>query len=326
MVQTITSTVLLLVLTFGALPDAEPVPLQTTRHFYLLQADALAKRVKGDDAAKRAAAITAITAVNADTFVLDQYFSDSPIAAGLYTAAELNQIRAGSSTPRNLLCYFSVGEAESYRPYWNAAWDARHDGKPDAGAPDFLLEQNKQFKGNYRVKYWKANWQALLMGSDNAPLDLIIAQGFDGVYLDIIDGFESFEDGEDNRVNPETGQTYRRDMIDFVKKIADYARAKKPGFFVVPQNGTQLLAFDDHLATISGQGQEDLYYNANKLNKENAETVAFLKKVRTAGKAVLVTDYPTAKRKQDEDIGLAQTDGFSLFIAKRALNSLGRVP
>jgi cysteinyl-tRNA synthetase, unknown class len=307
--------------------------LLTARHFYLLQADALAKRVKGDDAAKRSAAITTIAGVNADTFVLDQYYADSPLETGLYSAAELNQIRGNTSPGQKaLLCYFSVGEAENYRPYWVKEWDARNDGKVDAGAPAWLLSQNPMWKGNYRVRYWNTDWHAVLFGNDNAPLDRIIAQGFDGVYLDIIDGFETFEmsedgkDFEENKLNPETGQTYRRDMVDFVKKIAAYARAKKPGFLIIPQNGSQLLDFDDYVQVISGVGQEDLYYFNNKLNKDFAPTVERLKKATVAGKAALVTDYSKAKKKQTDDILRAQADGFSIFLAPRALNGLGRLP
>ncbi|GDX10473.1 hypothetical protein LBMAG57_22450 [Verrucomicrobiota bacterium] len=46
-----------------------------------------------------------------------------------------------------------------------------------------------------------------------------MARGFDGVYLDIVDGFETFEqvgkDYVDVRVNPETKQSYRRDMVEW---------------------------------------------------------------------------------------------------------------
>lgn len=304
--------------------------LLTERHFYLLQADALGHKIKGDDATKRAGAIAKIAAENADTFVLDAYYADSPSDAGLYTAAELNQIRAANtaSHPRALLCYLSIGEAENYRAYWKKEWDARNDGKVDAGAPAWLQNVNPKWKGNYEVKYWNAEWQALIFGSDSAALDKIIAQGFDGVYLDIIDGFEHFENGTDNAVNPETNQTYRRDMADFVIKIATYARAKKPGFLVVPQNGTQLLDFADYLDAISGHGQEDLYYNDNRKQKpeETDPEVAQLKKVTAQGKAVLVTDYSKAKPKQNDDIARAQADGFSIFLAPRALNGLGRIP
>jgi cysteinyl-tRNA synthetase len=310
---------------------AENGALKTERHFYLLQADRLAKRVRGDDATKRSAALTTMAAVAADTFVIDQYFADSPNESGLYTPDELTQLRAGQTTgvrPRVLLSYLSIGEAEDYRYYWQEAWASKHNGKVAATAPNWLLGQNPDWKGNYRVKYWNADWQALIFGSPTASLDRIIAQGFDGAYLDIIDGFETFENGSDNLVNPETGQSYRRDMVDFVMKLAAYARAIKPGFLVVPQNGSQLLDFDDYLPVISGQGQEDLYYNTNKMQpqEESASIVERLKRVSAVGKAVLVTDYSRAKKKQADDIAKARADGFSVFIAPRKLNGLGRLP
>ncbi|MEI7820204.1 MAG: hypothetical protein WCK55_04740 [Verrucomicrobiota bacterium] len=59
-----------------------------------------------------------------------------------------------------------------------------------------------------------------------------MARGFDGVYPDIVDGFEIFEqvgkDYVDDRVNPETEQSYRRDMVVWVKAIAARARARHP--------------------------------------------------------------------------------------------------
>jgi cysteinyl-tRNA synthetase len=36
----------------------------------------------------------------------------------------------------------------------------------------------------------------VLFGSDDAYLDRILAAGFDGAYLDIIDAFEYFEENE----------------------------------------------------------------------------------------------------------------------------------
>lgn len=85
-------------------------------------------------------------------------------------------------------------------------------------------------------------------------MDEALARGFDGVYLDIVYGFETFEqDGRDfivGRVNPETKQSYRRDMVDWVKTIAARARAKHPGALVVPQNGSELLTQADYFAVI----------------------------------------------------------------------------
>ena len=99
--------------------------------------------------------------------------------------------------------------------------------------PAWLLAQNPQWKGNYRVKYWDAAWQNIIL----ANVDEIMAAGFDGVYLDIVDGFETFEQAGknfiDNRINPETGQSYRRDMVDWVKAVAARARTSNPAALVI---------------------------------------------------------------------------------------------
>ena len=40
------------------------------------------------------------------------------------------------------------------------------------------------------------NWQAVIFGDNDAYLNRILAAGFDGVYLDIIDAYEYFEGRE----------------------------------------------------------------------------------------------------------------------------------
>ncbi|MGP1532348.1 MAG: endo alpha-1,4 polygalactosaminidase, partial [Treponema sp.] len=76
-------------------------------------------------------------------------------------------------------------EAEDYRYYWEKQWKHRR--------PSWLDKENSEWKGNYKVKYWDAEWKSIIFGSDGAYLDRILAAGFDGVYLDIIDAFEYFE-------------------------------------------------------------------------------------------------------------------------------------
>jgi len=166
---------------------------------YVLQADSLAK--------SRAGAVQKLAASGRDWIVLDANFSsDEP-----WTAADLAAIRAGRAG-RKVIAYLSIGEAEDYRAYWQREWKTN--------PPAFLLGENPEWKGNYRVKYWQAAWQQIIL----ADVDKIMAAGFDGVYLDIVDGFETFEqDGKnsiDDRLNPETKQSYRRDMVDWVKAVA----------------------------------------------------------------------------------------------------------
>ena len=85
-----------------------------------------------------------------------------------------------------IISYMSIGEAEDYRFYWQSDWEV--------GNPVWLDAENPNWKGNYKVRYWDKNWQAIIYGSDGAYLDKIISKGFDGVYLDIIDAFEYFEE------------------------------------------------------------------------------------------------------------------------------------
>ena len=79
----------------------------------------------------------------------------------------------------------SIGEAEDYRFYWDTAWESNE--------PEWLEGENPDWPGNYKVQYWEPDWQAIIFGGPDAYLDIIIAAGFDGVYLDIIDAFEYFE-------------------------------------------------------------------------------------------------------------------------------------
>jgi cysteinyl-tRNA synthetase len=110
---------------------------------------------------------------------------------------ELEDIRSLKRKPgggrRLIICYLSIGEAEDYRYYWDRNWDRNRDGRPDAGAPAWLAGENPNWRGNYKVRYWDAGWQAILFGDEESYLDQILSRGFDGVYLDIIDAFEYFE-------------------------------------------------------------------------------------------------------------------------------------
>ncbi len=86
---------------------------------------------------------------------------------------------------RLVLAYLSIGEAEDYRPYWKETWKTSH--------PPWIEEENPDWPGNYKVRYWMEEWQRILMGQEDSCLDRIVDAGFDGVYLDIIDAFWYFE-------------------------------------------------------------------------------------------------------------------------------------
>ena len=125
--------------------------------------------------------IQAISETNYDVIIIDLFYDEQLTPADV---ARLQTKENGAS--RLVISYMSIGEAEDYRYYWQPDWDTN--------PPSWLDAENPDWPGNYKVQYWNGSWQNIIFGSDESYLDKIIAAGFDGVYLDIIDAFEYFED------------------------------------------------------------------------------------------------------------------------------------
>ena len=234
------------------------------------------------------------------------------------TAGQIVKLKSRKGAkPRLVLCYLSIGEAEDYRFYWQRAWDS--------APPSWIGKQNPAWPGNYTVNYWDAAWQKLIIADDPAPqallpwlgsflwpvlpsyLDRILDSGFDGVYLDRVDAFETVSE----RPNA------KADMIAFVDAIARHARARRPDFLIVPQNAEALLTNEAYRNVIDGIGKEDLLYGEKGDGVANADgdvddTISSLNRVRKEGKPVFVVEY------LPQGVGRAQA-------AKRIAN-LGYIP
>ncbi len=129
--------------------------------------------------------ITAVTATNYDMLIMDLFFQDD--SASAFTPEEINLLKQKANGGKRLLIsYLSAGEAEHYRYYWQQTWDAHK--------PDWLGGENPDWPGNYLVHYWQQGWQQLIYGNNDSYLKKILAAGFDGVYLDLIDAYECFEE------------------------------------------------------------------------------------------------------------------------------------
>lgn len=125
--------------------------------------------------------ISAVNSTNYDVIIMDLYHNEAA-----YTQAEIQSLKTkANSGARLIIAYMSIGEAEDYRYYWNSSWKE--------GNPLWLDKENSDWAGNYKVRYWENGWQDIIFGNDNSYLKKILDAGFDGVYLDIIDGFENFE-------------------------------------------------------------------------------------------------------------------------------------
>lgn len=130
----------------------------------------------------RSSFITAVTSTNYDLLIMDLFYNDGTP----FTASEISQLkRKANGGKRLVISYMSIGEAENYRYYWQTNWNINK--------PDWLDAENPDWAGNFKVRYWNADWQNIIYGNDNSYLKKILNAGFDGVYLDIIDAFEYYE-------------------------------------------------------------------------------------------------------------------------------------
>lgn len=283
---------------------------------YVLQADKLAK--------SQAAAVQELARSDRDLIVIDAVYDGT----SRWTKRELDAIRRGKEG-RLVACYLSVGEAEDYRTYWKDQWDADKDGLPDLNAPKFLNAENPDWKGNYKVKYWTLQWQEIIL----KEVQLIVEQGFDGVYLDIIDAFEFFEydarsdDWIDNRSNPETGNSYREDMVQWVAKIRKALNQGGKSLWLIPQNGEALVESKGYLDLIDAIGAEDVFTNGKRPQKKSEVKyrMNFLSKAVDANKPVFVIEYARSQRAKATAVDGAEAAGFSLLITDRSLKTLGEV-
>lgn len=134
--------------------------------------------------------LAALKATDYDLIFVDLFFHDeSKDYPEALTPNEVSSLKKKKNGKTRMVCsYLSVGEAENYRYYWNSDWNN------DATKPDWICDENEDWDGNFKVKYWRPEWQKILYGQEECYLDQILYAGFDGVYLDVIDAYEYFEE------------------------------------------------------------------------------------------------------------------------------------
>jgi cysteinyl-tRNA synthetase len=266
----------------GAVPRSVALPFPSIRPAAVKSWRYQLQNIKPDEIANS----------SADLVVADYSSDDRP-----FSKAEVERMKQKPDGSRRIvLSYMSIGEAEDYRWYWSqrGSW---------------LGAQNSKWRGNYAVRFWDPAWQEVIF----SYTEKIIAAGFDGVYLDKVDEFETMG--------------HRDDMVQFVTRIATRAKSSKPDFLVISQNGDQLLSDSKFRRAIDGFACEDLFYGEDSDGARNSaasirERLTRLKMLAAEGKPVFVVEYlrneaqaQTARREISEQ-------GFVGLIARRSLSAL----
>ncbi len=182
---------------------------------------------------------------------------------------------------RDVIGYLAIGEAETFRSYYKACCSG-------GSRPSWLTSKTQGWAGNYVTRYWESGWKSIVMSRINQ----MIAAGFDGVYLDRVDSWESMR-GENANA--------RGAMISLVKEISAHARAKKGDFVIMVQNGEELLTDDSYVAAIDAIAKESLFYGVPGQGVRNSSSdithsVGLLQRLKSRGKAIYVIEYLERRR------------------------------
>lgn len=223
---------------------------------------------------------------------------------------------------RLVVSYLSIGEAEDYRPdYFSAEY-------LEEEAPDWLMHENPQWKGNRIISFCDEGWQRTILGDDQgrnvynsiepSPLYRLIELGLDGVYLDRVDVYS-----EVGKACPDAA----RRMVQFVKRLAEHARRRNPDFMVILQNAEELLRYREMIDSIDAIAKEDLFYGVDHSEAANAremvrDTLANLRLARGAGRPVFFVDYIGARGKIADARRRGAAEGFVAYFGPRDLARL----
>ena len=245
--------------------------------------------------------LDALTFSDYDILVLD--YSKDGSDDEIFASSEIDDIRTGKDG-RKILSYISIGEAEDYRFYWNDDWLKT--------PPEWLDQENPDWDGNYKVKYWIAEWQDIIKGY----LQKIIDTGFDGIYLDIIDAYEYYESTVANAEGL---------MINFMEVISNFTRGQVSEFLIIPQNGEAIVT-DHYLELVDGIAREEVYViatNDKRDLEETREIEGYLDQFKSAGKIVMVVDYANKNNLIEYATSSASAKGYLSLVTDVDLDYLG---
>lgn len=210
---------------------------------------------------------------------------------------------------RLVICYFSAGEAEDFRYYWKPEWNKSR--------PGWVHKADKDWKGDFIVKYWEPAWQKIIYGTPDSLIDRIMDAGFDGVSIDRVDAYYYFGDTDDRR----------KQMIDLVKRISAYMRGKNPNVIVLAQNAEELLDKPDYVEAIDATVKEDLIFGISHKEIGNpagdiTHSTKLLDDSKTKGKRVFVVEYLAKKDNIAKAREYMKQHGFVLYVGQRDLYEL----
>ena len=205
---------------------------------------------------------------------------------------------------KKIIAYLSIGEAEDYRSYWESDWRT--------GNPHYIDEENPDWDGNYKVRFWDSRWQDIVY----KRLGELVKTGYDGVYLDVVDAYKYYQ---------KKGFIFAKiEMINFVCSISDRSKTVKKSFLIIPQNGEELSMYCIFFKSIDGVGREDIWFHDDiMIDKASSDlSLKYLTRIKQSGKFVFAISYAETDTAKKQFLEFSKKYGFIPFLGNKELDSI----
>lgn len=225
--------------------------------------------------------------------------------ADYFTAAEVDALRRSG---KRVLAYFEIGSIENYRPEF-------------ATLPqDLRLNRWADWPEEFFVRYWDARWWDRVV---RPRVDQALWAGFDGVYLDTPLAYEELDLA---LVPGYSRNSLAAAMVQLIVRISTYAKSRRPGFWIVPQNSPELrLHGSGYIDSIDGVGMEELFFQATDTPCRAdycQENLDHTRALRDAGKLVLAVDYAVRPENLRAACARYRAERFAGYVGVRDLDRI----
>jgi len=325
---------------------ADPIPLNQVQYW--------AYQIQKLDTAD---AVNKLAASRYDMLVVDPTVTTNLDFKAGEMVRKLKESMAYDGVHRKLvIAYIDIGQAEEWRWYWHG-----HPGFEESGrscseiipeiqtwAPWVVACDPDGWAGNYPVAFWDIDWQDIVihgtvLGSDiegiyfDSMLDEVIQDGFDGVYLDWIEGWEMTEIQDRAMLE---GKDAGMEMLKFIRAIKAYGRSFNPSFIVIQQNSSELInkvGAPQLQGSVDAIAQEGVWWDGDAIDDEWDNVNGFdqpsgnedyylprLRKYKDAGFPVFVCEYAVVQA--SDAYRKAKNEGFVAYATRRPLSRLTGTP
>jgi cysteinyl-tRNA synthetase len=241
--------------------------------------------------------IPSLVQLHKDYLIIDYSFDGSKEAE-----IPLSEISKLKDSGKKVFAYMCVGEAEDYRFYWQESYNQKW--------PTWILRENPDWKGNYLVKFWDPMWKEILQ----IYMERIKAAGFDGIFLDKIDAYYDYNEGEFPELNK------KEEMKSLIHYIFEKNKINNKDFQILLNGGEELMLEDALIKEqCIGVLLESLYTNGKNKERSKEEYDKREKDLKTLdrfNKKIFILEYTSDKTLQIKLKKISRTNHFSIEFAK----------